>query len=76
MALPAGYSYDNGGWIWYEDGTGPYSISPMGVATFLGSSVVSASYDGFSQGPDGLYFFNDGSGPFAKGTDGMYKLLA
>jgi hypothetical protein len=75
MPIPAEYSYDNGGWIWKNDGTGPYSISPTGVATFLGGSVVSASYEGFSQGVDGLYYFTDGSGPYAKGSDGMYKFL-
>jgi len=75
MALPAGYSYEDEGWIYKSDGTGPYSVSSGGVATLLGGTLVTADPTGFSKGQDGLWYYTDGSGPYVKGTDGMYKFL-
>ena len=76
MATPAGYSQDNDGWYWKNDGTGPYSISSGGVAALLGTTIVNASLTGFSLGPGGFYYYSDKSGPYIRGSGGIYKFLA
>ena len=75
MTIPAGYTQDNTGWYWKDDGNGPYSISSGGVATLLAGLSVSASSTNFTEGPQGFYYGSDGSGPYARGPGGIYKLI-
>jgi hypothetical protein len=75
MALPAGYSYDDDGWIWDTDRYGPYSMSTGGVMTLLAGDLVSADPTNFFAGPNGFYYGSDASGPYARGAGGIYKLI-
>jgi hypothetical protein len=37
MAIPSGYSLGPGGFYYFTDGSGPYNISPSGIATLVGN---------------------------------------
>ena len=76
MTTPAGYTQDDTGWYWKDDGTGPYSISSAGIATLLAGANVSLDPTGFTEGQQGFYYYTDGSGPYAKGSLGLFKLIS
>jgi len=76
MAIPSIYTYmPNGLFTNNITGAAGYSISQVGIANLLSNGPVSSSAVGFSPGPRGYWYYQDGSGPYVKNADGLFQLF-
>lgn len=74
MSIPTGYSLDNDGFYYKNDGSGPYAIASNGEVHFLGGLQIASSLVGFSFGPNGFVYKSDGSGPYVTDGTNVYTL--